>query len=367
MFLADPSFRDRGLAAVRRDEEGNLTLDRGLRSRVNRKLRVRILQQGQPIACSISGADDLIGDGSVERGILNARNSLYDEELHHELDREARNLVNQGVRCIDGNILLPYESGRQLEISLITLDEESIEEPIGSDNLVDAISIALRILLSYAHRQKRERRSQMPSPLLEQKASSPVYALLKPLLEHLLHRSSVMTLQSLLAGMKKTLAPAGIDLSFEMPTSSHNLANLSNLSSQAQGSAVDDLFRALTAPLHTTISAQVSNEPIKVAIGIHTTIQPPHFGTTYQVTGEGFSVDTVLPQSTQFTTASTLQSHILDLVTLALEQHVSNNPNDWRLSSMHTHTMTRHMSNIKDILAIHFTIDSLNVTWARSG
>ncbi|KAL9125354.1 MAG: hypothetical protein Q9175_008090, partial [Cornicularia normoerica] len=170
-------FRDRGLAALRRDVDGNVSLDRGLRSSGDQTLRIRILQQGKPIASSTKDSKGTSEDHSVTQEILQARNSIFDEELHLELHREARNLVNQGVRCNGGRVLLPYEKDKQLEIDLVSLEDEDVEAPAGDGTIADAIVLSVRILLSHAHRQNLHRRSQIPPPLRETKPARPTYAL----------------------------------------------------------------------------------------------------------------------------------------------------------------------------------------------
>ena len=46
---AHSSFRDRGLGALRRDEDGDISLDCGMKA-VDGRLRIRILQSGRPLS-----------------------------------------------------------------------------------------------------------------------------------------------------------------------------------------------------------------------------------------------------------------------------------------------------------------------------
>lgn len=107
------------------------------------------------------------GDGSVEKEICSARDSIFDEELHHEIHREARNLVNQGVRCVDNSVLIPFETDKQIEIDLVPTKDSASEDIYNSSSVVANIAASLRILLSYAHRQSLRNRSEKPPPLRE--------------------------------------------------------------------------------------------------------------------------------------------------------------------------------------------------------
>jgi hypothetical protein len=60
---------------------------------------------------------------SIENLILQARNSVYEEELFYELSREARQLANQGVRTIEDTIVLSLGDTTQILIDLILVDE----------------------------------------------------------------------------------------------------------------------------------------------------------------------------------------------------------------------------------------------------
>jgi len=370
IYTAHSDFRERGLAALRRDEDGNLNLDRGFRSKGDRKLRVRILEQGKLIASNIGPAGFTTQDQSVEKEILNARNSIFDEELHHELDREARNLVNQGVRCIDGSILLPYENKKQIEISLVPQDE-AYDDFESSDPSPEAITIAFRILLSHAHRQNLHNRSKMPPPLRENKAPRPIYALIKPVLEYLQHQSHVKSTQALLDKIIRTSTAAGVVTSMQQPASLPDLRLLLQNRIQTDNSVVDDLLRGLTSPLHTTWTLVFPNEPTTITIEIQTAIHPPHFGPTFHVSISGSALEqtiSTLPQPEQTTTTTTFHSQILDVVTVALQQTVHSNLSEWQIASVHGHTMVRKRSDdrSKDTVALRLGSERLDLFW-RAG
>lgn len=179
-------FRDRGLGALRRDSEGQLSLDRGVRAGRYQRLRVRILQKGEPIATSTEKLRDSEQGSAVARQILQARDSIFDEELQMEIHREARGLLSQDVRCKGSKVLMPFEGDKQVEVDLVDAEQMENEPQLEKHVAADAILIALRLLLSQAHRLNLRTRSQVPPPLRgDGTRPRPVYAILKPILETL--------------------------------------------------------------------------------------------------------------------------------------------------------------------------------------
>jgi len=371
-YAAYSDFRDRGLAALRRDEDGNLSFDRGLRSKGDRRLRVRILYQGQPIASDIRASDGETEEDSVEKEILKARNSLFDEELHHELDREARNLVNQGVRCIHGSILLPYETGKQIEITLVSHDDEASGDVASSDPVADAIAVALRILLSHAHRQNLQNRSKMPLLLREHKPPRSIYALIKPILEYLQHRSYVESIQTFLDAIERTLTAAGLYLSIGTTISSGNRGLVAFAVKHSQNSAVDDVLRTMTLPLDTIFGFAFPPEPTTITIRAHTTLQPPHLGTSFYVTIENPTPDTpmsTLPPHTQLTTLPTLENHIIHLMNIFIIQSLVSNFPIWRTISAFDKLVVRNDPKTRDreTVSVNLNKAQLDLTYLREG
>ncbi|KAF6235140.1 hypothetical protein HO173_006769 [Letharia columbiana] len=364
-------FRDRGLAALRRDADGNVSLDRGLRSSGDQTLRVRILQQGEPIASSTTGSEGISEDDSVTKEILRARNSIFDEELHHELHREARNLLNQGVRCSGGRVLIPYETDKQVEIDLVSLEDEDLEAPAGDSAIADAIALSLRVLLSQAHRQNLHRRSQIPPPLRENKPSRPTYALLKPVIEHLQHQFQVASLQDFLSGLHKSLSAASLPFSFNPPTPPHNFAALSTISDHPNGSVAETLLQSLTSPLHSTTTLHLPTSSTTAVIDIHTTLLPPHHSTTYTLTIRASSPSTTLaalPTSTHLTTLSAVTEHIIHILTLSILQHTVSMFPTWHApSTIHGSTLsrTKEKSHLAEKASISLTGDGLSLKWWR--
>ena len=235
-----------------------------------------------PIARSSDQPDPGARSESLEQEILDARNRIFDEELDHELHREAQHLANQGVQSADSTILLPYDADKQISIDLSSRDDIMAQEPFVDINVPDTIALFLRMLLSQAHQLNLQQRSQPPIPIREGQRPRPVYAILKPLMEILQHRSHIASLFTLLEGYRKSLTKAGLPLSFEVdPSTMGTTAGLSQArkSASSRNQVFADL---LTASCSTKISIYALNRPVPLIIDVRTEISSPSFGTTYK-------------------------------------------------------------------------------------
>ena len=355
-FQAHADFRDRGMAALRRDEDGNITLDRGLRFVGDRKLRVRILQHGTIISCSRlstlgTDVEEVIeDDDSIEEQILRARNSLFDEELHAELHREARNLTNQGVNCIGDVIQLPYESDKAIQIDLVDMDDIASETLRKEDSIPTGIDIALHILLSHAHRQNLRRRSAPPPPLNDARRPRPVYQILKPIIEHLRHQSNLQTCNEFFADLIKILATGDLKLGLQQDTkASWNIPdNLLSTEQTNDAGATETLIQSLIASPRSSFTLSLPSKQSLHKIDILTNLFPPTFGTAYQYTIESSkpaSMTAILPTTTSLTSSSDLQAHITHILTVDLVDHITSSLPGWSIEDPHTGVLSHTFEN----------------------
>lgn len=271
---------------------------------------------------NIDGTVDDLEDMPIEQQILQARNAIFDEELHSELHREARNLINQGVRCIGDTIQVPYEADKHLEIDLLDCKQDLAGASHHDNNIADAIAIALRILLSHAHRQNLHQRSQPPPPITDSKRPRPVYPILKPIIENVRHRSDIQSLRDRLSGLTATLKQAGLPLAIDHTAASLNLS----LPRKDDELVTDSLLNALTSPPRTSINMHLPSQQTSLQIDIHTNLFPPTLGTEFRTTTttsvSNFYMSSI-PATMPFSTLTDLEEHIthlltLDLVTLVL-------------------------------------------------
>ncbi len=268
--VAAPAFNNRSLGALRRNPDGTIYLDQGVADSTPKRVRVRIETNGTNTGES-SLPMNATKSQSIESIILRARNTIFEEELWQELNREARTLANQGVRLLGDEIICSMSSTKRIVLDLEHLeDNETSRQPAASnedDTTAELISLSLHLLLSYAHRQNLRRRSLPPPPLSNRPPPNLPYNLFRPILARLHHQSIVLSIDNLLRPLSKALKSAGAaDSSYSMNTALINStsvapirAQLGNLSQSTPEGIIDSLITNLSAEF--TIPLTESPEP----------------------------------------------------------------------------------------------------------
>lgn len=305
--------------------------------------------------------------------LLQARDSLHDEELHQELHREARNYTNQGVRSVDSKILIPYEVDKEIEIDLVsTMDEESHET---EGVICKSIALSLRILLSNAHHQNLRQRSQIPPPLKEGKIPRPVYAILRPILENLQHNLQVQQTKGFFDRLSNILSKAHLVLAVKESKSNYYFINQSTNPNQEHLSATENLVRSLTAPLESSIMVFLPTQLTSLKIEIQTGLQPPFFGTEYRCTIIDSAPDSLIakmPATTRFYYLESLENHVLHLIELDLVLLLLSNQGigkEWSSTSQYTCQLSRRMKMAEASHKLNISIRKahLRLNWQRRG
>jgi len=144
--------------------------------------------------------------------ILQARNTIFSEELWHELNREARTLGQFGVRPEDDTLIWLVSDTRNIILDLVPLsDSDQNTSASGPDNtLAEGIFLSLNLLLSYAHRQNHHRRTQPPPPISSEKRRPLPYGLLRPLLNRLQHQEALLQMRGLFRTLCQVLKSASV-------------------------------------------------------------------------------------------------------------------------------------------------------------
>lgn len=277
-----PAFSSRSLGALRRNDDGTAYLDQGLQGSSSKRLRVRIIKDGE--TAGMSSRQGVLGDdASLESLILNARDTLFEEELWQELHRESRILGNQGVKNSGSEIYVPITPSTRLVLDLVNFgsDEEVTAAAIGlsltndNDNdLATLVSLGLRILLSHAHKTNALRRSQPPPPMTLQPPPKPAYTLLRPVIAQARHVTTLNSLTALLRPLYRALKLAGlVDRAFTITAGSLTTTNNNgNGNGTGTGTATPSLagvegktpyqiLNALTGPHITTVSMPLTSTP----------------------------------------------------------------------------------------------------------
>lgn len=280
-------YRDRGLAALRRGEEGKLILDKGITSSRPKAVRLRVQQDGQTVGSSKVPSLGQVDDESIESRILHSRDTLFEEELFHELNREARVLASHGVVTRQNLIQLNANDKQQILIDLVDLDDNQAGNAGLLSNeydiLAQATAHSLRVLLSHAHRQNLRRRAQTPQPLTAKKRPTPEYQLLGPCLAYLQHNSHIRSINSFLSDLYGTIHASGLKCDYTTsPFASVNLAGDSRRSDSPP--TVESLVHTFLSPFESTVKGNLISPASSFAIKIRTTISPTSNGTEYDFT-----------------------------------------------------------------------------------
>ncbi|KAL8717758.1 MAG: hypothetical protein Q9225_005027 [Loekoesia sp. 1 TL-2023] len=367
-------FRDRGLAALRRNQDGSIRLDRGPRWQGDKKLRVRLLQKGKLLGTNEQSTVPNDDDLPLPQLLVRARNSLFDEELYHEMNRESRNLMNQEVCCIGDAIRFPFNNDSHVEVDLVAIDEEQGALQDGDSFISETIAMTLRILLSYAHRENLNRRSQPPAPIAETSPPQRFCSLLRPIPEILQHDSAVKATRTLLTRLKRALTAANLPFSTEELSSSLDFSEISPTAQKTQISTIDTLLNHLVRPHTSHITLHLPSNHITFKLSINTSIFPPTFGTSFilSTVSSSTSSDSAIakmPQMLQFPTVDKLQKHLFHVVALDITSVLLATPDfgaAWIMVSPYQAELVRKGKR-RDKIAVGVGGEGVRVEWSGDG
>ncbi|KAJ5151578.1 hypothetical protein N7492_009873 [Penicillium capsulatum] len=274
---ATPVFRDRGLASLRRGEDGRLVLDKGLVPAGVRFVRVRV-KQGSEISSSTMPRDlASINAESVEQRILQARDSVFEEELFQELNREARAMASCGVTTRQNLIQVPVSDDVHILVDLVDdVDDVDQDSPGPNNALADGLAHSFRLLLAFAHRQNLHRRIQIPAPLTTKRRPTPEYHLIRPALAYLQHLSHVRWLEAFLDDIQEVLRASCLDI----PEYTTN-----TFSGQKPTSAptLESLVGQFLTPIESVFQGGLRSARGSFRVAVRTNLSAPPFGTQFDV------------------------------------------------------------------------------------
>lgn len=294
--IAGNHFKARGLAPLRMDKDGSIILDPALALKP-KTLRVRISDNGKITGASNLPTQSDVDESAIEKSIQLARDSLFEEEVFHEMSMETRQLLAYGVELRNSVIQLaaPGPSDRskhrKILIDCIARDDNI---PLGQDGsqdwLAQNIAEFLRLLLTHEHHMRLHRRSQIPPPLTQHKRQQSTPPLLRTLLSISSHLDAIDSLHAYLNVVARTLKSAGLELALEASreTSWVKLTDIIKESHRKDLSAIDQLLQTFTRPFEgtTALSLPSSNgaQSEHITVSTRTYIGQPHFGTEHKLT-----------------------------------------------------------------------------------
>jgi mediator of RNA polymerase II transcription subunit 17 len=228
---AGPLFRERGLITLKADSDGHIRL-KHLAATEPKMIRVRIKRDGKVVGTSKGLVENTEineeSDQSVPLGtrLKHARDSLFEEELFHEMTIETRNLVPYGVEA--RNRTIHFQSSPQsaasdsdeILVDLVSQYGNECETTImESDDLAQSLALALRLLLSNFHQNRLRRRTTKPPPMTLKPRPEPTPLIIMPLLTTIRHQYAVRHVEDLLRSFSEVLQKAGFPSIPERATS----------------------------------------------------------------------------------------------------------------------------------------------------
>lgn len=281
---ATPVFRQRGLASLRRAEDGSLILDKGLMPSRSRFVRVGVKQGTRLFNSSKPVVSAFVDDQSIEQQVLQARDSLFEEELFHELVREARSMASCGVTMRENLIRAPVSDDLEIQLDLIEADDVSLQSDQSThqqDNLIaDGIAHSIRLLLTFAHYQNWRRRTQIPPPLTSKRRIIPEYHLLRPALAYLQHSSHVRWLEQFFDDIVNVLRSSGQEVAKTQP---NMFAHWKRIQSPPSLSTAEALVGRFLRPIESVFHGDLLTTDGSFTVTIRTNFTSPPFGTSFDV------------------------------------------------------------------------------------
>lgn len=319
---ASDHFKARGFAPLNMDKDGSIILDPALRLKP-KTFRVRISENGRITGTSQLSVEGELKDLPIEKSIQLARDSLFEEELYHEMSLETRQLLAYGAEFRDSVIYVdaPRMGGishpRKLLIDCITRDSSV---PSGQDRshdwLAQNVAETLRLLLAHEHSMRLYRRSRLPPPLTARTREKPSPPLLRTLLAVFRHLESTDSLYVYLETITRTLKSAGLDVTLDT-TRETSWAKLTESVKDFPNkglSATDQLLEVFIKPFDgkaTLTLPPLSGQSESLTVATRTLIGQPTFGTEHKLTlPSSLTSDLGLFQQLKFSSVEEVKSYV---------------------------------------------------------
>ncbi|ATY62122.1 mediator of RNA polymerase II transcription subunit 17 [Cordyceps militaris] len=258
---AAPEFQRNGLAPLRRaadddddDAAGVARLDIGRLGGTQERLVVTYERGGEVVgrAAPPRALDDTDNDDDLEARVLGARDTIFAQELWHELTREARSLAAYDVRT-DGEkrLVCAVAADARIIVELLPLAACHPPDPpraLPEDTTAQAIALALHILLTYAHRCNELMRCRPLPPHIPRTRGQQIYTLLRPVVARLLYARNAAACTRLVGSLVRSLRSAGLAAArFTLRTPQPTVGDLAPVGPN-QVSAAVGLVRTMLQP-----------------------------------------------------------------------------------------------------------------------
>lgn len=215
---AAPMFKNNSVAPLKRAEDGSVRLEYGRMGSKSERLQATLLHNGEVVGRS-SLSRPLPDDAPLDDRVKEARNTIFAQELWHEINREGRTLHGHHVRLEQSAVTCALDPNRTISFELVGLDDQDHSRaPLPGDLDAETASITLHLLLSNAHRQNQLKRSERTAANA-MRGPPPPYNLLLPIITYYRHEKTLEDCTTFLAAFCGALRSAGIQSSFSMTES----------------------------------------------------------------------------------------------------------------------------------------------------
>ncbi|RSL47714.1 hypothetical protein CEP54_013266 [Fusarium duplospermum] len=217
---AAAEFKNNGLAPMRRGDEGAVQLDCGRLGGVSERLVVTLEKDGKVTGRSALPAQTT-NEAPLEARVLEARNTIFSQELWWEIRREARTLAAYDVKP-DGP-RLTYEvdpaSKTKMTMELVPLGSQaSFDESLPDNSTAETVATSLHILLAAAHRHNELVRTRPIPPHVTRTRGQNVYSILRPTIATFMHRRRLNEATAHVGRIVQSLRRAGLPANFTLLT-----------------------------------------------------------------------------------------------------------------------------------------------------
>ena len=209
-------YKSKGIATLRQQENGNLTLPD--QSNIQRQKTLSVTVRRNGVA---SGFYSYIPENDpsridIETELFRSRETLFQEELFNEASREARLIASMGVKTRQSCIEIELSPEFFLDLRYDNKSSKPTSTESSDERLASFFGDGLRLMLTAEHRHKLDLRTRSaPVPMTQQYRSPPEYAIIRPLLAQLRHQVIATQLLDTLSHYQSSLNTAGLVLSFD--------------------------------------------------------------------------------------------------------------------------------------------------------
>ncbi|KAI0835512.1 subunit 17 of mediator complex-domain-containing protein [Hypoxylon sp. FL0890] len=206
-----PDFRNNSIAPLRRNDDGTVRLDLGRIGGGSQRVRITLKRNG-----SIVDQSPLPGripdDAPLQDRVLEARNTVFHQELWYEINREARTLLSSDVYSDSSSITWKQDAETHMIFTLEDLAEpDNTHEKISDTRCsCTAYYVYMQFLLFQGHRQNYHRRTTMTQLPPNRVAIHQPYAILRAVVANNGYFRNCKIMADFLEDLVFTLRRAGI-------------------------------------------------------------------------------------------------------------------------------------------------------------